>query len=137
MHKNKKKTKPDHLTPQWLTKIRLEILELQKERIVLEKELMVPLRMKQGTITVQYKTCGRKSCHCYDKVNPKKHGPYYYLVVQNTVKDGVRQQLVKDKKDIELYLNYRHYQHCLLALDAINKKISEAYQTIKRKRTGG
>ena len=88
-------------------------------------------------MTIQYKTCGRKSCHCYDKPNPAKHGPYYYLVVQNTVKDGVRQQLLKDEKERALYLNYRSYQEQLAQYESLSEKIFLLYQSIKARRAHG
>lgn len=128
-------SKHDANTPQWLTRIRLEIISLQKERAELEKLLLNPPKMKAGTVTIQYKTCGRKNCHCYDRPNPVKHGPYYYLVVQNTVRDGVRQQLLKDEKERGLYLNYRAYQDQLAKYELIGEKIVLLYQSIKTRRS--
>jgi len=32
-----------------------------------------------GTLEKRYNTCGNPECHCNDKVNPRKHGPYYRL----------------------------------------------------------
>ena len=32
-----------------------------------------------GSISTQWNVCGTVGCKCKDKVNPKKHGPYYQL----------------------------------------------------------
>jgi len=128
--------KKDHLTPKWLTALRLEIISLKKDRDKLEKKLMAPNKMKAGTFTVQYKTCGRKTCRCFDKKDPFRHGPYYYLVIQND-KNGVRQRLIKDAKELKLLQNYRDYNQLLVEYDKVNQKIAMFFKKIKDKRSNG
>ncbi|MEA3392473.1 MAG: DUF6788 family protein [Candidatus Marinimicrobia bacterium] len=32
-----------------------------------------------GTLEERYNVCGKADCRCKDKINPRKHGPYYRL----------------------------------------------------------
>jgi len=32
-----------------------------------------------GTLEERYNVCGKAGCRCKDKINPRKHGPYYHL----------------------------------------------------------
>ena len=44
------------------------------------KEKLVAINeMRPGSISKQYNVCGSPNCRCKDKVNPKRHGPYYQL----------------------------------------------------------
>jgi hypothetical protein len=43
------------------------------------KDLMTISPMLPGTLEKRYNVCGKLTCACKDKVNPKKHGPYYRL----------------------------------------------------------
>jgi hypothetical protein len=43
------------------------------------KELMRIKPMLPGTLEKRYNVCGKAGCICKDKINPKKHGPYYRL----------------------------------------------------------
>ena len=42
--------------------------------ILLNAEPILP-----GTLECRYNICGKAGCRCKDKVNPRKHGPYYRL----------------------------------------------------------
>jgi len=130
MHKIDKK---DHRTPKWLSELRAKVVSLKKEREQLEAELMNPSKMKAGTYTVQYRTCGNKNCRCFDKKDPFRHGPYYYLVVQNN-KQGVRQKIIKDKKEIELLKNYQAYNELVKRYERVNIELLEIFEKIKQKR---
>ena len=35
--------------------------------------------MLPGTLEEHYNVCGKAQCRCKDKINPRKHGPYYRL----------------------------------------------------------
>ena len=131
MHNKKKK---DYRTPKWLSELRAKVVVTKKERDRLEGELMNPSKMKAGTYTVQYRTCGNKSCRCFDKNDPFRHGPYYYLVVQNNHK-GVRQKIIKDKKELGLLQNYQTYEKALKEYEQINIELQKIFKEIKDKRS--
>jgi len=43
-------------------------------KVLLNAEPVLP-----GTLENRYNICGKAECRCKDKVNPRKHGPYYRL----------------------------------------------------------
>ncbi len=43
-------------------------------KVLLNAEPVLP-----GTLENRYNICGKAGCRCKDKVNPRKHGPYYRL----------------------------------------------------------
>lgn len=59
------------------------------------KDLMTISPMLPGTLEKRYNVCGKAGCACKDKVNPKKHGPYYRLSL--SVKGGNTSMFVKEK----------------------------------------
>ncbi|KPA11447.1 hypothetical protein MHK_008345 [Candidatus Magnetomorum sp. HK-1] len=71
--------------------MKAEISKLIEKREELEQQLMKLPKMEKGTVTIQHRKCGKPNCKCMNKVNPIRHGPYYYLVTQNN-KNGVRQK---------------------------------------------
>ena len=68
-----------------------------------------------------------------DKKDPFRHGPYYYLVVQNNEK-GVRQKIIKDKKELELLKNYQAYNELVKRYERVNIELLETFEKIKEKR---
>jgi hypothetical protein len=59
------------------TKTQLQKIEAKIQRI--KDKLMELDEMRPGSISKQYNVCGNPNCRCKDKINPKKHGPYYQL----------------------------------------------------------
>ena len=47
-----------------------------KEKV---KAMMQGKALLPGTLAEHYNVCGKPQCCCKDKVNPRKHGPYYRL----------------------------------------------------------
>ena len=43
-------------------------------RIMMQAKPILP-----GTLAEHYTVCGKAQCRCKDKINPRKHGPYYRL----------------------------------------------------------
>tara|TARA_A100001015_G_scaffold278071_1_gene337906 strand:+ start:269 stop:583 length:315 start_codon:yes stop_codon:yes gene_type:complete len=78
-------------------------------------------RFHPGKISLQYTVCNNKNCHCHDKVNPKKHGPYYQL--SYSVKGKSRTRFIKsgDLDQVTKYLN--EYQR----IKELLSDLSEAY----------
>ena len=55
-----------------LQKIEAKIQKVKEKLVAIDE-------MRPGSISRQYNVCGSPNCRCKDKVNPKKHGPYYQL----------------------------------------------------------
>ncbi len=55
-----------------LQKIEAKIQKIKEKLLAIDE-------MRPGSISRQYNVCGNPNCRCKDKVNPKKHGPYYQL----------------------------------------------------------
>lgn len=47
-----------------------------KEKV---KKLLAAEPVLPGTLEKHYNVCGKPGCRCKDKINPRKHGPYYRL----------------------------------------------------------
>lgn len=35
--------------------------------------------LRPGSLSQQYNVCGKASCRCKDRENPRRHGPYYQV----------------------------------------------------------
>jgi hypothetical protein len=55
------------------------VQKLQKKITVLKEQLLSLDRMRPGSLSRQYNTCGKPGCRCKDSEHPKRHGPYYQL----------------------------------------------------------
>jgi len=122
-------------TPEWLSQYRGQIVQLQKKRYALEQELMNPLDMKSGSLSLQYKRCGKPGCKCMDKENPMKHGPYYYLITCKEGKTVLR--YVKDRDDREAIQRYEIYEGLLAEYEKLGMEIATAFNAIKERRARG
>ncbi len=122
-------------SPKWLTELRLRIVELRGKRAELEKKLMNPYKMKAGALNVQYRTCGKSNCKCMDKENPKKHGPYHYVMIKEDGK--VKQKYVKDEEEIGLVKAYQEYMSWIKEHTKTNKEIKLVFEQIKEKGSHG
>ncbi len=78
-------------------------------------------RFHPGKISLQYTVCNNKNCQCHDKINPKKHGPYYQL--SYSVKGKSRTRFIKssDLSKVNEYIN--EYQR----IKELLSDLSEAY----------
>ena len=52
---------------------------LQKKITAVKEQLLRLDRMRPGSLSRQYNTCGKTGCSCKDPKHPKRHGPYYQL----------------------------------------------------------
>jgi hypothetical protein len=55
------------------------VQKLQKKITAIKEQLLSLDRMRPGSLSRQYNTCGKAGCRCKDPENPKRHGPYYQL----------------------------------------------------------
>ena len=91
------------------------------EPINIKKEIFNSGKFHPGKISLQYTVCNKPNCACKDKVNPKKHGPYYQL--SYSVKGKSRTRFIK-AKDVDKVNDYiREYKR----IKALINDLSEAY----------
>lgn len=100
------------------------------------KEQLIDLgELRPGSLTKQFNVCGKPSCRCKDKKNPRKHGPYYQISYSRKGKSTTVFVRPDSVKDIENQLaNYKRLMHLVnqwvdlaiehskLKLDLIRKK---------------
>jgi hypothetical protein len=55
------------------------VQKIQKKIAAIKDQLLSLDRMRPGSLSRQYNTCGKTGCRCKDPENPKRHGPYYQL----------------------------------------------------------
>ena len=74
-----------------------------------------------GKLSLQYTTCNKNGCACKNKINPKKHGPYYQLSYSIKGKSSTRFVKVEDVETVQTYINEYH------KLKALMNDLSESY----------
>ena len=105
-----------------------------KARIrAIKKELNGLEEFKIGSISKQWNVCGNPNCHCKDKANPKKHGPYNKL--SYTWKGKSKTEFVKTEDlesvndQLEKYKLFRRltdeWVDLCLEISTIHKEISK------------
>lgn len=64
-----------------------------------------------GTLAEHYNVCGKAQCRCKDKINPRKHGPYYRLSYSLS---GKNSSIAVSREDapfiLEMTENYRKFR---------------------------
>jgi len=88
---------------------------MTSSRARLWQQLMKLTPLCSGSLHEQYLPCGKSSCSCHDKGEPKLHGPYYLWVrriggkqVNRTLKPGPDLDRVR-----EGIVNYRRMQELI------------------------
>lgn len=114
-----------------------------EERLKLIKALKP---MLPGTLEAHYNICGKAVCRCKDKINPRKHGPYYRLsynlmgenssvFVKAEDAEAVKEMAKNYKKSrenimglsLEMIHSYRHD-----GLDGMLAKYTKAFKRINK-----
>jgi len=54
-------------------------MDFDKQIDQIKRRLVALGDVRPGSVSKQYNVCGKLGCKCKDKVNPRKHGPYYIL----------------------------------------------------------
>ena len=123
-------------TPEWLSQCRGELVALRKQQDALYQRLMnPPPDMKAGSLSLQYKRCGKAACKCMRTENPEKHGPYYYLITCQAGKTVLR--YVKSQDDREAIQRYETYEAQIKEYLALHKKVMDVFVSIKEKCSHG
>lgn len=117
--------------PQWLTKLRVQLVALRKEQQALERKLMVPRLMKEGHLNTQYRRCGKSNCRCMGKHDPIKHGPYHYQAVQT--ENGLRLKYLKETSVVEQLKRYREYNGWLSTYRKNQEKMASLFLEMKKR----
>ncbi len=131
----------DRLTPSSgraldLQGFRQRLGELREKRSNLEEQLFDEMPLLRGSLVSQFKTCGKKNCHCQDG---KKHGPFTYLSmhVDGRTKTLFVRELDRLKAQ-ELVGNYRVFRQIKAELFQLNREISqllEGVETVRLRRS--
>lgn len=104
-----------------LPEIRKKILVLQREREVIELQLMrTRLSMEAGSIALRYTSCQRGNCKC---MRGEKHGPFLYL--HQKIAGKMKWRYVgkdSDKATVKKVRAYMQYQDRLATLRKLNKE---------------
>ena len=92
-------------------------------------------RITVGSISKQHNVCGTPGCKCKDKMNPQKHGPYFYLRSKYGKKNStqfIRKQFVPTiEKQIAEYRKFKKMVDLWIKLSI---KLSDAELQSMRKR---
>jgi hypothetical protein len=91
-------------------------------------------RFTVGSISKQHNVCGTPGCKCKDKVNPQKHGPYFYLRAKYGKKNStqfVRKEFVPEIK--KLIAEYRRFKKIVDLWIKLSIKLSDAELHARRK----
>lgn len=109
-----------------LPEIRKKISLLQKERSLLENNLMqIRSKMEAGSLFQIYTACRKGNCKC---TRGEKHGPFLYL--SQKVDGKLKQRYVGKKSDestVKKVRAYMQYQDKLAALRKIYGKIDTLF----------
>jgi hypothetical protein len=108
---------------------------IEKKIKKIKEELLDLGELRPGSLSQQFNVCGKPSCRCKDKKNPKKHGPYYQISYSRKGKSSSVFVRPESVKDIEYQLaNYKRLmqlvnlwidlamEHSKLKLDLIRQK---------------
>jgi hypothetical protein len=100
--------------------------ELLEQRESLFKELAKVGTFRRGTISLNYRKCGKRNCVCAKEGHPG-HGPQYLW--STTIKGKSRTKQLKVGPELQKYIgendNYRTFQHLCEEIIKVNEKLSE------------
>jgi uncharacterized protein DUF6788 len=102
----------------------LEVLEQRKKSLYQELEAIGPFR--RGTITENYRKCGKANCRCAQPEHPG-HGPRYLWTATLGGKSyGQQLELGPELEKIEQEVtNYRRFQQWMEQWIELNEKICQ------------
>ncbi len=105
----------------------LDLETLLAQRAKLLAEVAQTGDMRQGSITENYRRCGKPGCRCTAQDHPG-HGPYYAFTRKvegktKTVNLRPSSRLRKLQREVE---TYRHFRGCCQELIKVNELICDA-----------
>ena len=101
--------------------------EIEQERRRLYQELAATDDFRRGSLTANYRRCGKPNCACADPAHPG-HGPRYLLTVSQSGKTQAQQvaegpELEKTRREVA---NYKRFRGLVQEIVEVNERICEA-----------
>ena len=100
--------------------------KLLEQRNLLFKELAKIGNFRRGTISVNYRKCGKKNCICTKEGHPG-HGPQFLW--STTIKGKSHTKQLKVGPELKKYLeendNYRTFQRLCSEIMGVSEKLSD------------
>ena len=122
------------MTTQKLSKYRQKLRELIKQIDTQAFKAAHKDNLIQGTPGLVFRTCGKKSCKCFNDPE-KRHGPYFVIQV---FKNGKQKQVALKKSQKDIWLKSKNYQvqkRNLSDLKESMKQLDELVKEIINQRT--
>lgn len=111
------------------SKIRLQIVELERKRKGIIDKLLRPKSMISGYLYPMFKKCGKKGCRCE---RGEKHGPYWCI---SSLKDKKTHLKAIGKRDwimVKILTdNYREYQKQMAELRRLHFQVWEMLKQLR------
>lgn len=99
---------------------------LVQQKTVLLRELAKVGNFRRGTISINYRKCGKENCVCAKKGHPG-HGPQFLW--STTIKGKSHTKQLKVGPELQKYLqendNYRTFQHLCDEIIKVNEELSK------------
>ena len=87
--------------------------------------------MRPGSVSRQYRTCGKPNCRCVDPRHPRRHGPYHQVNYGYAGKKAAYWVQKEDLKEVRKELaNYKKFRRLIDQWVGLTVQIA----TFKRKR---
>ena len=103
------------------------LAEIEQERRRLYQELAALDDFRRGSLTANYRGCGKPNCACADPAHPG-HGPRYLLTMSQSGKTQAQQvaegpELEKTRREVA---NYKRFRGLVQEIVEVNERICEA-----------
>jgi hypothetical protein len=112
-----------------ISKLRQTLIFLDKERRLLQKQLILPHKLIGDSVYNMYKKCGKPDCYCNEG---KKHGPYLCISINRNNKRKLI--FVRKKDEVEVKhknWKYKQYKKKIKRIEEINNKVVEILNELK------
>jgi hypothetical protein len=112
--------------------------DIQGKIEAVKKKIIQTGNFRPGSLSTQYNVCGKQGCKCKDKLNPKKHGPYYQLSFYGNKKHTTRFVKKHNLKTIEIEIkNYKSLKQLFdewiqLSIEQSNLRITTGDEKMKK-----
>lgn len=108
------------MTPDLMT-----LVELEKERERLRREISQLPDMRQGSLTPVYRRCGKPTCHCAREEDPG-HGPIFLLTRSVNKKTVARNIPPQEVETVRAQVAvFHHYQELSRELVSVSGQICD------------
>ena len=85
--------------------------------------------MRPGSVSRQFRVCGRPNCRCVDPNHPRLHGPYYQVNYMYAGKKGAYYVQPDDLRNVRVELaNYKKFRRLTTQWVGLTVKIARTKQ---------